>query len=353
MKTWIKKALTTCSIVGVGAVTLGSTSLVALPGVSAVAFAEERPEVESPESESSDFESYVELLKTKALEHGISESTIDRAFTDIRVYERAISADRNQPERVLTLDTYLPRAVPDWKVQQGIEKYNEHRELLEEVGKKFGVQPRFIVALWGIETNYGGYTGNFRVVSALATLAWEGRREEFFTRQLMQALEIIEAGHIDPEQMRGSWAGAMGQTQFMPSSFLSYAIDFDEDGKMDIWNSFPDVFASAANYLNQVGWNDDVTWGRQVQIPADFDQSLAGLSTKKPLAEWQALGVRRYDGSDLPTRGDIEASLIIPDDENGRIYLAYSNWDALMRWNRSNYFVVAVGHLADRIQLGR
>lgn len=305
------------------------------------------------ETDRPDYPTYVEQLKSEAAEHGISSRTIERAFADVSFYERAVSADRNQPERVLTLDTYLPRAVPDWKVQQGIEKFNEHRELLEQVGEQFGVQPRFIVALWGIETNYGGYTGNFKVVSALATMAWEGRREEFFKRQLMQALEIIDAGHIEPDQMRGSWAGAMGQTQFMPSSFLSYAIDFDNDGKIDIWNSYADVFASAANYLSQVGWRDDVTWGRQVQLPADFDQELVGLSTKKSLAQWQAHGVRRYDGSDLPTRDDMQASLVIPDDQEGRIYLAYENWDALMRWNRSNYFVVAVGHLADRIQLGR
>lgn len=347
MKNVLKHIALACSVAGIGSMTLGLPSMLQVPALSSVAYAEEA------ESERPDYEVYVEQLKDTAREHGISEDAITRAFADIRFYERAVSADRNQPERVLTLDTYLPRAVPDWKVQQGIEKYQEHRELLERVGAEYGVQPRFIVALWGIETNYGGYTGNFRVVSALATLAWEGRREEFFTRQLMQALEIIDAGHIEPEQMRGSWAGAMGQTQFMPSSFLSYAIDFDGDDKIDIWNSYPDVFASAANYLNSVGWKDDVTWGRQVQIPAGFDQELAGLSTKKPLAEWQSLGVRRYDGSDLPTRDDIEASLIIPDDEDGRIYLAYSNWDSLMRWNRSSYFVVAVGHLADRIQLGR
>lgn len=302
--------------------------------------------------DTTEYNAYIEQLKNEAREQGIGQSAIDRAFENVRFYERAVSADRNQPERVLTLDTYLPRAVPDWKVAQGIEKFNEHRELLERVGAEFGVQPRFIVALWGVETNFGGYTGNYHVVSALATMAFEGRREEFFKRQLMQALEIIDAGHIEPEQMRGSWAGAMGQTQFMPSSFLSYAIDFDDDGKIDIWNSFPDVFASAANYLSNVGWKDDVTWGRQVQIPDDFDTELAGLSTKKGLAEWQALGVRRYDGSDLPTRDDITASLVIPDDTDGRIYLAYSNWDSLMRWNRSNYFVAAVGYLADRIQLG-
>src|SRR5690554_759241 len=298
------------------------------------------------------FPAYVETLKKEALEQGISERAVTRAFEGARFYQRAVSADRNQPEFTITLDTYLPRAVPDWKVRQGVEKYNEHRELLEEIGEKYGVQPRFIVALWGVETNYGSYTGNFSVVSALATMAYEGRREEFFKRQLMQALQIIDAGHIEPAQMRGSWAGAMGQTQFMPSSFLAYAVDYDQDGKIDIWNSQGDVFASAANYLASVGWDNTKTWGRQVRLPENFDTELAGRNNKRTLAEWQALGVRRYDGSDLPSR-DIEAGLVIPDDENGRIFLSYQNWDVLMKWNRSNYFVAVVGHLADRIQLGR
>ena len=183
-------------------------------------------------------------------------------------------------------------------------------------------------------------------------MAYEGRREEFFKRQLMQALEIIDAGHISPEQMRGSWAGAMGQTQFMPSSFLAYAVDYDKDGKIDIWNSYADVFASAANYLSQAGWDNSKTWGRQVRIPEGFDASLAKRDNKKTLSEWQALGVRRYDGRDLPVR-EIQAGMVMPDDENGRIYLTYDNWDVLMDWNRSNYFVVVVGYLADRIQLGR
>ncbi|MBJ7274832.1 lytic murein transglycosylase, partial [Idiomarina abyssalis] len=163
----------------------------------------------------------------------------------------------------------------------------------------------------------------------------------------------IEEGHIAPEQMKGSWAGAMGQTQFMPSSFMSYAVDYDGDGKKDIWGSFPDVFASAANYLSSVGWKDDVTWGRQVQLPEGFDESLAGLDTKKKLAEWADLGVTRFDGSELPSRDDIVASIVIPDDNEGRVYLAYANYDALMRWNRSHYFVAAVGYLSDRIRFPR
>jgi membrane-bound lytic murein transglycosylase B len=209
------------------------------------------------------------------------------------------------------------------------------------------------VALWGIETNFGSFTGGMDVISALTTMAYEGRREEFFKKELWHALTIVQEGHIPIDQMKGSWAGAMGQAQFMPSSFMSYAVDYDGDGRKDIWGSQGDVFASAANYLKSVGWRDDVTWGRQVQLPEDFDAELASLKVKKPLAEWQALGVRRYDGGDLPVRDDIEASVVIPDDQQGRVFLAYNNYDALMRWNRSHYFVAAVGYLSDRIRFPR
>ncbi|EKE82819.1 lytic murein transglycosylase [Idiomarina xiamenensis] len=307
---------------------------------------------ETAEPSKPTFEAYVEQLQSEAKAEGFTEQTLQAAFAKVKYYERAVELDKNQPEFKLTLDTYLPRAVPDWKAQQARELYQEHLPLLTEIGEKYGVQPRFIVALWGIETNFGKFTGGFDVISSLTTLAYDGRREAFFKRQLWQALTIIQEGHIAPDDMKGSWAGAMGQTQFMPSSFMQYAVDYDGDGKKDIWGSLPDVFASAANYLSSVGWRDDVTWGRQVQIPEDFDEQLATLKTKKSLAEWQALGVRRYDGENLPQRDDIEASVIIPDDKHGRVYLAYANYDALMRWNRSNYFVAAVGLLSDRIRFG-
>lgn len=299
------------------------------------------------------FAAYVEQIKQEALADGYSAETLETAFTGVQFYQRSVKADRNQPEFKLTLDTYLPRAVPEWKAKKAVEMYAEHRELLEKIGAEYGVQPRFIVALWGIETNFGSFTGGMDVISALTTMAYEGRREEFFKKELWHALTIVQEGHIPIDQMKGSWAGAMGQAQFMPSSFMSYAVDYDGDGRKDIWGSQGDVFASAANYLKSVGWRDDVTWGRQVQLPEDFDAELASLKVKKPLAEWQALGVRRYDGGDLPVRDDIEASVVIPDDQQGRVFLAYSNYDALMRWNRSHYFVAAVGYLSDRIRFPR
>ncbi len=301
-------------------------------------------------NEAKDFNTYVQGLKNEAIEAGIAPATVDAAFKDVKLFKRAISADRSQPEQVKTLDTYLPEAVPQWKVDRAIKLYNEHEALLTEIGEAYGVQPRFIVALWGIETNFGSYTGNFSVIGATASLAFEGRREAFFKEQLMAALKIIEQGHVAPHEMKGSWAGAMGQTQFMPTSFLSYAVDYDGDGRKDIWGTLPDVFASAANYLQQVGWRDDQTWARQVTLAEPMDPALTGRKVKKSLSEWQALGVRRFDGSALPERDDITASIVMPDDASGRIYLTYDNYDALMRWNRSNYFAVAVGYLADRIK---
>lgn len=309
------------------------------------------PWVQADEGEA--FAAYVEKIKTEALAAGYNQDTLDKAFAEVKFYKRSVEADKNQPEFKLTLDTYLPRAVPEWKATKAVELYAQHRELLEQIGAEYGVQPRFIVALWGIETNFGGFTGGFDVVSALTTMAYEGRREAFFKKELWHALTIIQEGHIEAAQMRGSWAGAMGQTQFMPSSFMSYAVDYDGDGRKDIWNSMGDVFASAANYLKKAGWNDGVTWGRQVTLLDSFDSELAKLTIKKPLAEWQALGVRSMDGGDLPQRDDIVAAVIIPDDRQGRVFLAYQNYDALMRWNRSHYFVAAVGYLSDRIRFPR
>ncbi len=220
--------------------------------------------------------------------------------------------------------------------------------LLTKIGHEYGVQPRFIVALWGIETNFGKLTGHFPLISSLTTLAWEGRREAFFKAQLFDALRILEQGHVTPAAFKGSWAGAMGQVQFMPSSFLKFAVDQDGDGRKDLWGNLADVFGSAANYLHQNGWQEEQTWGRRVQVPDSLAPALLGLETKKPLSAWQALGVRQHDGSPLP-KVAMQASLIRPDDVHGRSYLAYDNYRVLRHWNRSHYFVVAVGTLADRI----
>ncbi len=298
------------------------------------------------------FEQYVEGMKQEARELGISEAILTEAFTGVDYKPRAVTADRNQPEKRLTLDEYIPRAVPDWKVNQAKKLYKKHYAELTRLGNYYGVQPRFIVALWGVESNFGKFTGNYRVIDALSTLAYEGRREAFFRSEAMAALTILEQGHIAPSEMKGSWAGAMGQSQFMPSSFLNFAADGNGDGKKDIWDNEVDVFASTANYLSKSGWNDTYTWGRQVKVPHGISPELQGRDAEKGkyLQEWSKLGITRYDGRPLPKLNkDIKAWLIMPDDENGRVYLVYNNYNVLMKWNRSYYFALAVSHLADRI----
>ncbi|EAS43871.1 lytic murein transglycosylase [Photobacterium profundum] len=297
------------------------------------------------------FDEYVSGLKVEARNNGISESIINSAFDNIQYTERAVKADKNQPEKKLTLDEYIPRAVPDWKVKQANRLYQEHKTALERIGREYGVQPRFIVALWGVESNFGRLMGNYNVVEALSTLAYDGRREAFFRKQVMAALQILNEGHISPENMKGSWAGAMGQPQFMPTSFLTYAVDGNNDGKIDIWQNVDDVFASAANYLKMSGWNDEYTWGRQVKLVSPVSSGLKGVEQEKAksLANWQSIGVRKLNGEPLPDVA-INAWLVQPDDNHGRAYLVYGNYQTLLKWNRSHYFALAVSHLADKIR---
>ena len=297
-----------------------------------------------------DFEQWLSEFRQEALSKGISKETFDQAFKGVAPIPRIIELDRKQPEFTLTLDQYLSRVVPKRRISLGKKKLEENRELLQQVADKYGVQPRFLVAFWGIETDFGRLSGGYSVIAAITTLAYDGRRSEFFRNQLMDALQILEEGHVVPEQMTGSWAGAMGQTQFMPSTFLAYAVDFDGDNKIDLWNSKADVFASAANYLAKVGWQEDQTWGREVKLPKGFDKSLLGLETKKSLEEWDKLGVHRITGKQLPGV-DLMASIVQPDEDNkkGRTFLVYDNYRAIMHWNKSHKFAVAVGTPADGI----
>ena len=295
------------------------------------------------------FDQWREKLRTEALAQGIKAKTFDAAFEGVVPIPRVIELDRSQPEFTMTFDQYVSRVINQKRVQEGREKFKQNRDLLNEVGEKFGVQPRFIVALWGIETGFGRHTGGFPVIASLATLAFDGRRSSFFRKELLISLKILDEGHISPDHMKGSWAGAMGQNQFMPSSFARHAIDYDGDGRRDIWTSKPDVFASTANYLAASGWRDDITWGRPVRIPDNLDLAQTGRKIKKPIGSWQKLGVRLPDGGDLPKR-QLNAAIVLP--EKGKrspAFLVYDNFEAILKWNRSDFFAVAVGSLADRI----
>lgn len=297
-----------------------------------------------------DFSAWLKSVRAEAEGRGIKSATLDAAFRGLKPIPRVIELDRKQPEFTLTFKQYLERVVSDRRARIGRERLRTHRVLLDEISKKYKVQPRFIVALWGIETDFGRITGGFPVVASLATLAHDGRRSKFFRKELMLALEIIDQGHISAPAMIGSWAGAMGQNQFMPSSFHAYAVDHDGDGNKDIWGTLPDIFASIANYLSRSGWRDDLTWGRPAALPAGFSKRHTGRKVKKTLAEWQSLGVRKAGGGDLPTRV-LNAAVITP--QKGSLdpaFIAYHNYNVILRWNRSDYFAIAVGTLSDRLR---
>ena len=298
------------------------------------------------------FNQWLVQFKQKAKADGISQETLDAAFRDAKYLPRVIELDRKQPESKMTFAQYRERIVSTQRINQGRHEFRKHRALLEEIGAAYGVQPQYIVALWGIETNYGTNTGGFDVIDSLATLAHEGRRRDFFSDELLNALHIINDDHISADDMQGSWAGAMGQSQFMPSSFLAYAQDYNKDGKKDIWTTQADVFASAANYLARSGWHGDEKWGRQVRM-ANVRESDISRENKKSLNEWSRLEVTQINGQSLPVVAGMKAGLVAPDGTSGPIYLTYHNYDVIMKWNRSTYFATSVGLLADAIAAGQ
>ena len=296
-----------------------------------------------------DFTSWLAQLRQEAQAQGLSTKTLDQALVDLKPNAKILVLEEGQPEHTITLATYLRRVVPAHRVKNARQRLAKNQPLLETVGTQYGVQPQFIVALWAIESDFGRNMGKTPVINALATLAYGAKRpqrRELFRTELLAALRILDQEALPLANLVGSWAGAMGQCQFMPTNFLSLAVDQDQDHRRDIWHSPPDVFASIAHFLSQKGWQPDQTWGREVKLPKGFDSALIGLEVEKPLGEWQTLGVRRVDGGDLPSR-DLKASLVRPD--QGRAFLVYSNFRVLHEWNRSTYFGLAVCQLADRL----
>lgn len=306
------------------------------------------------------FPDWLQELRDEALSSGISEATVDAALADVSFDDAVVKSDRNQPEVKLTLETYLKPRLSPQRIAKGREMMVEYREELAAVAAAYGVQPRFIVAIWGMETNYGGFTGNRYVIQSLVTLAYDPRRSDFFRKELMAALKILDEGHVQVADMKGSWAGAMGQPQFMPTSFNAYAVDFDGDGRRDIWTTPVDVFASIASYLKTYGWNADYTWGREVQIDDAARERIARQDLGAPattcalrnhrgplaLRDWQDLGVLRLNGGALPAV-EIAASLATPDGPGGRAFLTYGNYRSILRYNCSDFYAISIGMLAD------
>ena len=307
-----------------------------------------------------EFSEFVAKLKELALAHGVSEPTVEAALTGLEPLEIVVERDRTQAENVLTIDQYLQRRLTRGFVRSAAEHARTHRRTLAAVASKYEVPSSLIVAIWGMESNFGRFTGTRPTVQALATLAWEGRRGTFFTTELMHALQILDQGYIDLRSMKGSWAGAMGQTQFMPSSYIAHAQDYDGDGRRDIWKTLPDVFASIANYMKAHGWSDAQTWGREVQVPnggvAPLVQEVGlrqsgcraarEMTVPLPLAKWQALGVRTSTGGALP-KVDRSASLL---NASAKTYLVYNNYDSLLGYNCAHAYALAVALLSDRIR---
>ena len=295
-----------------------------------------------------DYSLWMKGFRTEAQRSGIKAETLNTALTDVKPLDWIIKLDRSQPEFKKTLPEYLAGAVTSKRIKRGQQLLSENSADFAEILKRYQVQPRFLLALWGIETNFGLHTGKVPVIDALVTLAYDGRRSKYFRSELLSALKILDQGHINYEQMKGSWAGAMGQVQFMPSSFLRYGVDGNGDGRIDLWSTREDYLSSAANYLAKSGWDKNYTWGREVVFSKKLPANYFGLKQQRLLSEWQELGVRTIGSKNLPTT-QIMASLILPDGPQGRAFLVYENYRVLMKWNRAHRFAIAVGTLADRI----
>ena len=290
---------------------------------------------------------WVAEVRKEALAQGISAAVFDDAFADIHEPSRQVKGlARSQPEHRLTYSKYLSSRVDNYRIVVGRQQYKKNKVLVDEIATHYGVDPCFIMSFWGMETSYGSYMGNFPVIKSLATLAYESNRKAFFRKELFLALHILNDGHVTLDHFKGEWAGASGQPQFLPSSWVKYAVDYDGDGRKDIWESKADVFASIANYMKINGWRTGEPWAIHVKLPARFDMTLEGKSIVKPVSEWSALGVRTLSGEPLP-HPDWNASIVQPN--GGPVFLAYPNYKMILRYNNSIYYAGAIGYLADKI----
>ncbi len=297
------------------------------------------------------FADWLTAFRPRALEAGIAPDVLDRALAQARFDPKIVERDRNQSEFTKTIWDYLDTAVSDDRIAHGQRALAEHAATLEQIEAQSGVDRHVIAAIWGLESAYGSFRGDTPTIQALATLAYDARRAAFFEAELIAALKIIGTGEVSVEAMRGSWAGAMGHTQFMPSSWWAHAVDFDGDGKRDVWSDDPgDALASAAAYLRHWGWTSGALWGLEVRLPDGFDYDQTTERVKKPVAEWAALGVVPMAGGDLPDHG--QASVLLPGGAQGAAFLIFSNFQVIERYNTADAYVIAVGHLADRLRGG-
>jgi len=273
---------------------------------------------------------------------------VDELIPGLEQQPRVLELDRQQPEFVKTFGQYLSGRVTQTRIDRGRDLFAEHRAFLDTLTRDYGVPGRYLVAFWGLETNFGSYLGATPTLDALATLACDQRRSEFFTSELLTALKLVDRDGLQPDTLKGSWAGAYGHTQFMPSTYARYALDGDGDGRIDLRGSPRDALASGANFLSNLGWQPGTRWGREVKLPEGFDYMQAGLGNPRTVNRWAAMGITRADGRPLP-RANLEGAILVPAGAGGPAFLVYRNFHVIMGWNRSEYYAISVGHLADRI----
>ncbi len=294
------------------------------------------------------FQRWIDRFRSRARAAGIRDSVFNAAFQGVRYNPKIIERDRNQSEFTKQIWEYLDSAVSDTRVKNGRDAYRKHKRLLGEIEARYGVEAEVVTAVWGLESAYGSFRGDEPLIESLATLAYDGRRGKFFESQLIAALKIVQAGDVPPRRMTGSWAGAMGHTQFIPTSYLSYAVDFRGDGRRDIWSDDPtDALASTAAYLKRFGWTKGQPWGVEVQLPRGFNYQQTGERVKKSPNEWAALGVRDLQGRKVPNHG--RASILLPAGAQGAAFMIFKNFHVIERYNAADAYVIGVGHLSDRI----
>ena len=296
------------------------------------------------------FEAFIQTLWPLAKANGISRSLFDAAFEGITEPDPLVlKLANNQPEFTSTTSAYLEKAVTPIRIETGREMKEANAKLLSAIEKKYGVDRHILLGIWGMESNFGKDKGSMKVMRSLATLMYSGRRKQFAREQFVAALKILKRGVVKPESFTGSWAAAMGHTQFIPTSYLSYAVDWTGDGTKDIWNSKEDALASTANYLAKAGWKNDRPWGWEVELPKNFNKALIGRKHWKTVAEWEKLGIRRADGKDFGSKS-ADAFVMVPQGVDGPRFLVTRNFLAIMDYNISHSYALAVGHLADRIR---
>ncbi|MDB5477955.1 MAG: lytic murein transglycosylase [Alphaproteobacteria bacterium] len=296
-----------------------------------------------------DFQSWLSSYKQRAIATGVPAAVVNRALYNIAPNDMVIRLDQKQPEGHMTLAEYVEKTVTPKRIETGKQRLAENRALLSHVQQIYGVPPSIIVALWGKESEFGSFMGNTETISALATLAYEGRRRAFFEQELLNAIVLTQRLNIDPRAMTGSWAGAIGQCQFMPSNYIKFALDGNGNRRVDLWRELPDVFASMANLLVHEGWRRGEGWGQRVDLPPGFDKNLLGRDKAgRDIRFWEQLGVQFNQQVPASNRQNIR--LYQPDGTDGPSYALYPNFDVLMRWNHSGYFATAVGRLSDHLE---